>query len=120
MAAHHAVQRTLARCGLALTDDQANELWLECKTLVPRTTAAEVEACDDSGGLDTLEREDLLDAIARTLTGSDWPMNATPAPQRTAFSDAFSVACRFRGYEEVSQEDGHNGGPRASRQGQAH
>ena len=56
----------------------------------------EAEA-SESGSLDTLEREDVLDAWAKVATGRAWPCFGEGQPSREAFLDAYFLHLRQLG-----------------------
>ncbi len=93
---------TLRRyCGVQLTEAQAQALWAELKQhLLARRFRDTVQEAEESttGGLDTLPRGDVLDALARVLTGLEWPLNMSSAEESRQFSDKFVAAIRERGY----------------------
>lgn len=47
---------------------------------------------------DTADREDLIDALARMVTGKEWPMNGAPNWVHREFKDSFLTQLNAKGY----------------------
>lgn len=47
---------------------------------------------------DTADREDLIDALARMVTGKEWPMNGAPNWVHREFKDTFLTQLNAKGY----------------------
>lgn len=95
-----------SRLSCELTRHQAYDLWVECKRELSRHKLGEtiVEAEGSrTGKLDTLPRDDVMDALARVLTGQDWPMNMTPGSESSVFVDKLRQALAFRGYARCEE-----------------
>lgn len=89
-----------------LTEEQATSLWQECKlALQARGLQDTVDECEQSstGSLDTLPRGDVLDVLARLLTGQDWPLNMAPPSESDAFIDKLKAAILQRGYARAEE-----------------
>lgn len=86
-----------------LTDEQAAALWEEMaehlKKVGLRSTVREVATVTD-GKLDTLPRGDVVDAIARVLTGGAhyWPANGDSRATSEAFLEKIRAGVAARGY----------------------
>lgn len=90
-----------------LTEAQAASLWQECKqALEARGLQDTVDECEQSttGSLDTLPRDDVLDVLARLLTGQDWPLNMAPQSETDTFIDKLKAAIAQRGYERAEEQ----------------
>lgn len=90
-----------------LTLEQASSLWEECKAMLQKHDLQEtVDECEESqgGGLDTLPRGDVLDALARVLAGRDWPMNMTGQAESDAFIEKLRTAIIERGYARSEEQ----------------
>ncbi len=84
-----------------LTEAQAASLWVECKQALQDSDLQEtVDECEESrtGGLDTLPRGDVLDALARILTGTTWPLNMTPDAEMAVFIEKLGQSFKARDY----------------------
>ncbi len=86
---------------ILLADEQAVELWLECRAWMRRRgfldSIAEAEGSTD-GTLDTWPRNDVMDAIGIVLTGLYWPINGAPANRQAAFTRALADELTRRNY----------------------
>lgn len=85
-----------------LTEGQAQLLWQECRdNLLSRhhlDAVLEIER-DGPDGLDTINRDDLADALARVLAGNEsWPLNSWPESTRMDFHARVRAALLARGY----------------------
>lgn len=84
-----------------LTEEQAAELWLECRAWMQNRgfldSIAEAEGSTD-GTLDTWPRNDVMAAMGIVLTGFYWPLNGTPANRQDAFARALADALHSRNY----------------------
>lgn len=95
------LQELLARAlGVKPTAAQAAALWAECRAVLAAReldeTILEMES-DAHGGLDTIAREDVLEALAEALTGERWPVSDASAEEKQAFFDAFQRGLDARG-----------------------
>ncbi len=84
-----------------LTEAQAVSLWDECKRALQASDLQEtVDECEEScsGRLDTLPRGDVLDALARILTSTTWPLNMTSQAESAVFIEKLGQAFLARGY----------------------
>lgn len=87
--------------GVELTPDQAEALWSECRTVLQdRKLESTIRAADSSreGSLDTLERDDVRDALAQVLTQAHWPLNGDSNEVSTKFLHAAATSIKQRGY----------------------
>lgn len=92
------------RLGRDLNHEQANELWQQCKAHLTaiglKSTVRECEQSDD-GGLDTLPRDDVLDALGKVLANAEWPIYATPEAQSKEFVQRMREALDQRRYAKA-------------------
>jgi hypothetical protein len=89
-------------CWRELTEAEATALWQECKAqLVKMRLRSTVRACEqsDDGGLDTLERGDVLDALALLFTNMRWPLNMDGEEGFNKFAEVMGPELRKRGYK---------------------
>lgn len=86
---------------LNLTDEQAVELWRECREFMIGQqnflTVREIESAV-SGSLDTAIREQLLDAISQTMAGIEWPCNGDSEGTNVIFLTRITSSITKRGY----------------------
>lgn len=89
--------------GLQLSAEQAQALAVELEAHLTavelRSTVKEMRK-STTGKLDTLERGDVLDAVAKILTEGkfSWPYNSTPDAEFMAFTSALSAGAQSRQY----------------------
>ena len=103
-----AVANLLRRSGLSPTAEQAMKLWQEVRPCFETDNGIWAEELQEmleaeNGNLDTLVRDDLRGALARTLTGMHWPINNDSNQVAQKFASAFSKAMIDRGIVTVEE-----------------
>jgi len=85
---------------LDLTEEQADELWLECRERLMngfQTTIHLVETSKD-GQISGVTLNDVKDVVSHVLTGKIWP-DCTNEAAVAIFIDRLSTAVKARGYK---------------------
>jgi hypothetical protein len=93
------------RIGRELSPRQALDLWGEVRLHLQkkglRRTVREAITSSD-GSLDTLPRDDVLEAIAQVVTGVSWPCNWDGAQASRRFSELMTAGLDARGYARAA------------------
>lgn len=82
--------------GVSLTQNQFRELMAEN----PQLNQQLIEFNSPS---DTMDREDMLSALGRKLTGRDWPIYQDGPEAMTQFTEDFEAGARRLGYKLLSE-----------------
>lgn len=95
-----------SRMHYALTPDQAQQLWGECRAHLERVglmeTVVEVERCHRPEGLGTLPRGDVLESLGQVIAGSSWPINSHSAEDCKRFAEGLVAGIKRRGYARMA------------------
>ena len=81
--------------GIRLTVEQFNAFILRNKFLI--------EGINSFGPSDTMERENIMNAFAKDLTGREWPTYGDTAEYSEQFHKEFNVAISSIGYKKVNK-----------------
>lgn len=88
-----------------LTLEQAQTLWRECRakllTSGLRSTVRECESSED-GGLDTLPRGDVMDALAYALVSAPWPLYGDSTEEAEAVFQRIANELDKRRYARIA------------------
>ncbi len=97
-----AIKRVMHRAfSVSLSEQQAHDLWKETTVILEQAGMIEVvEAVDLSreGILDTFDRDMLMDAIGKLMTGMSWPTFGTPDPEKDTFFATMRRSIGSRGF----------------------
>lgn len=104
-----AINKIISKLGYACNQALSEALWVKCRAhLESRAlddTIAHIEGSED-GGLDTMEREDLYDAMGEVLVGRAWPLNGEPESICNKFAESLVKALHeigFRSQEHTAE-----------------
>lgn len=96
-----AINKITSKLGYASNPVLSEALWVKCRAhLESRAlddTIAHIENSED-GCLDTLEREDLYDAMGEVLVGRAWPLNGEPESTCNKFAESLVEALHRIGF----------------------
>ena len=102
-----AINKIISKLGYQQNITLADSLWRSCKEqLKKRALSDTIEHIESSttGGLDTLEREDLYDALGEVLVGRAWPLNGEPDSSANKFCEALVKSLYERGFRAQATE----------------